>query len=201
MLENYSMLVVGAVFFLKEAICKGWNVAGIDPSEESIDYCKNVLGVSTASKGTLTNADTEMHFDVITIINVLDHVSKPWLDIGKVQTMLKSEGILYLRFSNGALHSTILNFFQIMKIENSIIKFLVFHEYSFTPKFIKRLLIDSGFFKIKIRNARLSGGTIVNRILKKIVEVVATSLFIASAGRILLGPSLEVIAKKQKESI
>jgi len=48
-------------------------------------------------------------------------------------------------------------------IERIIAKFLVFHEYCFTPRFARRLLFDHGFADIEVYNANLSGGSLIHR--------------------------------------
>jgi 2-polyprenyl-3-methyl-5-hydroxy-6-metoxy-1,4-benzoquinol methylase len=186
----------GCGFFLKEARSRGWNVTGIDPSEKSIDYCNNTLGTASARKGTLASISTEKDYNVITMINVLDHSTEPWSEIEKSITLLKEDGLIFLRFPNGMVHPALFNIASKFRMHNLIKKYLIFHEYSFTPKFIKRLLIDCGFSKIVINNAILSGGTICNPVFKKTIGMVSNLLYYISFGEIIMSPSLEVTALK-----
>jgi len=185
----------GCGFFLKEARNRGWDITGIDPSEESITYCDRLLGVAVANKGTLKDLSKEKVYDVITMINVLDHSTEPWSEIERASILLTPGGLVFLRFPNGIFHPILYKISKIFKLENFIKKFLVFHEYSFTPKFIRRLLTDYGFSKIVIQNARFSGGTFSKRLFKKIVGIVV-KLYVISAGSFTVGPSLEVTARK-----
>ena len=50
-----------------------------------------------------------------------------------------------------------------LSIERSITRFLVFHEYCFTPGFVRRLLSDNGFADIEVYNSSLSGGSLIHR--------------------------------------
>ncbi len=186
----------GCGFFLKEAENRGWDVAGVDPSRESISYCKNILNGGVACKGTLKNMSQEKMYDVITMINVLDHSAEPWSEIAQARVLIKPEGLLFIRFPNGIVHSALYIISKSLKIENFIKDFLVFHEYSFTPIFIRRMLRDQGFSNIVIQNAGFSGGTFLNRLLKKSFGLAVNILFEFSAGRLAMGTSLELTAHK-----
>jgi SAM-dependent methyltransferase len=185
----------GCGFFLKEAGNRGWDVAGVDPSEESITHCDRLLGDSVAQKGTLKDFSQRKMYDVVTMINVLDHSTEPWSEILRVRVLIKPKGLIFLRFPNGVFHTTLYKISKIFKLENFIKDFLVFHEYSFTPYFIRRLLNDCGFANIVIQNAGFSGGTFFNRLLKKSFGVAVNILFAISAGRFATGTSLEVTAQ------
>jgi len=185
----------GCGFFLKEAGNRGWDVAGVDPSEESTIYCEKLLSKSVTHKGTLKDFSQEKVYDVITMINVLDHSTEPWSEIERVRVLLKPKGLIFLRFPNGVFHSTLYKISKIFKLENFIKDFLIFHEYSFTPKFIRRLLHDHGFSNIVIQNAGFSGGTFFNRLLKKSFGIAVNILFVISTGRFAMDTSLEVTAQ------
>ena len=109
----------GCGFFLKEARNRGWDIMGIDPSKESIDYSERLLGTTFTCMGTLKDLSQENKFDVVTMIDSTGFSSEPWADIEKARTLLKEGGLLYLRFSNGIFHSAL---FQRNK---GICKFLV----------------------------------------------------------------------------
>lgn len=53
---------------------------GVDPSEESIIYCEKLLGKGVADKGSLEHFSKGKLYDVITMINVLDHSLEPWAE-------------------------------------------------------------------------------------------------------------------------
>ncbi len=185
----------GCGFFLKEAENRGWDVAGVDPSRESISYCKKLLNRGVAYIGTLKNLSQEKMYDVITMINVLDHSAEPWSEIERACVLLKPGGFLFIRLPNGIFHTAAYIISKSFKLENLIRDFIVFHEYSMTPRFIRTLLGDYGFSNIVIQNAGFSGGTFFNRLLKKSFGVAVNILFVISAGRFAMGTSLEVMAQ------
>jgi len=185
----------GCGFLLNEARRRGWRIMGIDPSVKSMDHAENMLE-SRLFRGTLETFPLGDTFDVVTFINVLDHSAAPWKDIQHAVRLLNRGGLLFLRFPNGLFHPVIQQISSGFMGNAVMHKYLVLHEYSFTPFFIKHLLSDHGFTGIEIRNASLSGGSVFSRILKKTFAIAAHSLYLASAGKMIFGPSLEVMARK-----
>ncbi|PIQ45582.1 MAG: hypothetical protein COW04_06835, partial [Deltaproteobacteria bacterium CG12_big_fil_rev_8_21_14_0_65_43_10] len=127
-----------------------------------------------------------------------------WAGIGLTGqlSLLKSEGLLFLRFPNGFLHTRIYRLASKFGLANLVRKFLIFHEFSFTPRFVRRLLSDHGFADIVVYNASLSGGSLVKSFpvfsfVTRLIEVVGKLTDLVSGGRVLWCPSLEVIARKE----
>ena len=125
----------------------------------------------------------------------------PWKEIRKVYSLLKPGGILYLRFPNGLFHSFLLKASKKINIEQTVARFLVFHEYCFTPRFIRRLLSDHGFADVEVYNASLSGGSLVSSFpifsfVTRSIEAAGKLTDLFSGGRVLWGPSLDVIARE-----
>jgi 2-polyprenyl-3-methyl-5-hydroxy-6-metoxy-1,4-benzoquinol methylase len=201
MAETIMYIGAGCGFFLVAAQKRGWKVKGIEPSIQSVEVAQRQYGFDIYD-GTFQEYDENDEFDVITFINVLDHSVKPWEEIRKVYNLLKPGSILYSRFPNGLFHSYLFKVSKKLNIERIITRFLVFHEYCFTPRFIKRLLSDHGFGDIKVYNASLSGGSLIKSFpifsfVTRSVEVVEKLTDLISGGRVLWGPSLEVIARKE----
>lgn len=194
----------GCGFFLLAAQQKGWHVKGIEPSQEStrIAHIKNGLDVFN---GTLRDYNENDKFDVITLINVLDHSAEPWWEIERSKQLLKPGGLIFIRFPNGLLHSFLYRLASKFGLEKQAKNFLVFHQFSFTQRFIKRLLSDMGFFKITIINSIPTEGDphnifhnpIFAELIKNAAYLVVRSIEKISFEKIYLGTSLEVMATKK----
>ena len=187
--------------FLTAAQKRGWKVKGIEPSIQSVEVARGQYGLDIYN-GAFQEYDENGKFDVITFINVLDHSVEPWEEVKRAVNLLKPGGIVYFRFPNGFLHSFLFNASKKLNIERTIIRFLVFHEYCFTPGFIKKLLSDHGFTDIEVYNASLSGGSLIKfspvfSFVKRSIEVVEKLTGFLSCGRVFWSPSLEVIARKR----
>ena len=204
--DSGSLLDVGtgSGFFLAAAQKRGWFVKGIEPSVDSARVAKRQNNLDVFI-GTLQEYSGNERFDVITFINVLDHSAEPWKEIERANDLLKPNGILYLRFPNGLLHTNLYQIASQMGLASQIQKFLVFHQFPFTLKFIQRLLSDSGFSDIIILNSQPSEGDPHNlffaptfaQYVKKAIYLIAQIIRIFSYEKILVGTSLEVIAVKR----
>lgn len=198
----------GCGFFLKEARERGWQVFGVDPSRQSIDHAKSLIGDGVVC-GTLEDIPANRQFDAIVLVNVFDHMVDGWRQLTKIQNLLASEGILYLRLPNGLFHSFLIRFFQLFSAGQFVQPLLIFHEYAVTPKTMKRCLSDVGFNDIHVFNAPLTEGhfhlagwtpgRLTQKILIGLIWMFFKILEKLSGGLWVWGPSFHVIARKGPE--
>jgi len=191
--------------FLRAAARRGWAAQGIDPSLDSIREAeKNLKGHVFCV--TLDDYVTANAYDVVTVINVLDHLPDVRKAMTRAAALLKDGGLLYLRLPNALFHVAMCRFTSTTRILSFLKPFYIFHHYSLTPRFLRRLLHDAGVTAMTIKNAPLAGGyrapkadasSLPFAVLNKSVYHAARLLEIVSAGRILVGPSFEVFATKQ----
>jgi 2-polyprenyl-3-methyl-5-hydroxy-6-metoxy-1,4-benzoquinol methylase len=195
----------GCGFFLVAARHKRWEVRGIEPSIQSAEVAQRQNGLDVFS-GTLQQYDRDDRFDVITFINVLEHSTIPWLEIGRAKNLLRPGGLIYLRFPNGFLHSRLYRTAKKSGLGNSLRRFLVFHKYSFTPRYIRKLFHDHGFILSTIQNSPPSQGDpnklfpdpILAKYLKQLIYSVSKHTEKLSRGQVFVGTSLEATAIKPK---
>lgn len=203
--KSGSLLDVGTGcgFFLATAQKRGWEANGIEPSVQSVEVAQREYGLDLF-KGTLQEYDGNVQFDAVTFINVLDHSAEPWEEIERARGLLKPGGLIYLRFPNGFLHTQIYRLALKFRLVNLVQKFLVFHQFCFTPKFIRRFLRDWGFSRINILNSPPSEGDphklfyllSLAQFIKKSLYLMAKAIEAISGRKILLGTSLEAMAVK-----
>jgi 2-polyprenyl-3-methyl-5-hydroxy-6-metoxy-1,4-benzoquinol methylase len=194
----------GCGFFLVAAQKRGWGVKGIEPSVQSVEVAQKQCGIDVFN-GTLREYDRDGKFDAIAFINVLEHSVEPWKELDRATGLLKSGGLIYIRFPNGLLHTRVYRLTSRFGLGASVYKFLVFHQFSFTPRFIRRLLSDWGFFGITTLNSPPSKGDpnsllyrpILAQFTKRSLHLMAKAVEVISGGKILLGTSLQVSAVKK----
>ena len=195
----------GCGFFLVAAQKGKWEGKGVEPSIQSVAVARRQNNLDVFH-GTLEEFDEDGQFDAITLINVLDHSALPWIELNRANKLLRPGGLLYLRFPNGFLHSRLFRMAQRYDLSKSLSKFLVFHTYSFTPRYIRKLLYDHGFDHIKLFNSPPSLGDphkifpspILATYFKRVIYFIAKSVERISRGRSFIGTSLEVTAVKSK---
>ena len=196
----------GCGFFLVAAQKRQWEVKGVEPSTQSVEVARRQNGLDVFT-GTLQEYVENGQFDVITFINVLEHSPMPWREIARAKELLRSGGLIYLRFPNGLVHSRIYRMAHKYGLANSIRKFLVFHKYSFSIRYISRLLHDHGFVQTTISNSPTSEGDPNELFLnptyatyvKRLIYLTAKCTETISCRRMFLGTSLEVTAIKPED--
>ena len=88
--------------FLRRAIDAGWKGEGIEPCEPLVRRARQVLGSEArVHYATLQSASiTEAAFDVVTLWDVLEHVSDPIGFLALAGSLLKRGGVLFANVPN-----------------------------------------------------------------------------------------------------
>jgi SAM-dependent methyltransferase len=203
--ETGRLLDVGTScgFFLVAAREKGWKVKGIEPSMQSAELAQEQNNLDVF-QGTLQQYNDNGQFDVVTFINVLEHSTLPWREIDRASELLRPGGLLYLRFPNGFLHSRIHRAAHKFGLSKQVGRFLVFHQYSFTPVYIRSLLHNHGFVQATVSHSppsnaephKLLNSPTFSTYLKRFIYAIAKCTETMSRRRLFLGTSLEVTAIK-----
>ncbi|MBI5449485.1 class I SAM-dependent methyltransferase [Candidatus Gottesmanbacteria bacterium] len=89
----------GRGFFLDEAHKLGWSVHGIDYSKNVIDYATNNLNLNV-KRADMFNYDTEELYDVVSLNQVIEHVTEPNRLVKICSRLLKNGGLLYIATPN-----------------------------------------------------------------------------------------------------
>ena len=92
----------GLGYFLKIAQDDGWEVEGVEPRSEAVKYCYENFGIK-AHEGFLENFESKPGiYDVITLWDVLEHVSDHIRFIERSIDLLAPGGILVLAIPNAS---------------------------------------------------------------------------------------------------
>lgn len=88
-------------FFLRNARDRGWNLYGIEPSPSLSEMARKYFGLNIKT-GYLEEAGFNSNFfDVITLIDVFEHITQPAKMLTEVRRILKPSGILFIKVPNG----------------------------------------------------------------------------------------------------
>lgn len=139
--EKGSILDVGSgtglfLSFFKE---RGWEVLGIEVSEEILNFSNKTFGLNVLLGDLLSLKLPSKYFDVICFNNVLEHLHTPRRTLLKVRKILKDDGILEITVPN------------IESLGGKIFKEKWYHLdpghhlYLFSEKTISKLLKETGF--------------------------------------------------------
>ena len=199
----------GKGFFLDVARRAGWTVKGVEISISAVAYGCTELGLDII-EGDLKGANLpDNHFAVVTAWNVLDQYSDALSMAQQVYQVLKQDGRIFLRISNITFHLWLHRMFQYLHRLFPYLKRIaeptVFHIYMFSPATITQLLNQAGFNKVRVTNSPLSPqvsavanlmGSRLNYWINLVVFGMVQLLFYLSLKRLVIGPSLLVVAQK-----
>lgn len=195
--------------FLLSMRAAGFSVHGVEPSPKNSDFARQNNGITTFT-GTVEQflaSGAPARFDIITMLNVLEHLRDPKGILLELRQLLLDNGLIVLVVPDARLHAAVggvrrkLGFsdpFWMNVTKHPLVGFdPPPHLCSFQPKTVKLLLEGSGFRTILVRNAPL----IFNRdswknVAKAALHSFTELLYYASFRRLVVGYSTLVIALK-----
>ena len=136
--------------FLAEAQKRGWEVSGVEISQYAAELatqkCKCKIVVGTLEDAHFNDAS----FDVVSVGDILEHVSSPSNFLLELKRVLKDDGIAYIAVPNAA--SFYYAFFGLLSKWNHKNYFVLPHHlYHFSPLTLKKVLDKSGFDLMELR--------------------------------------------------
>ncbi len=190
--------------FLRLAEEGGWDATGLDVSPAAVRYARERFGVR-ALCGDLKGFRFPDHaFTLVTLWDVLDFVPDPVGLLQEIHRVLEPGGRLFIRVPNYLFQRT--SFLLVGWAGRTPNLISVFHLTSFAPAPLRRLLRSTGFVLLKIANGRPTRGDPYRAFggaegligaLKMAVYGFVQGLYFVSGGRWVLGPSLEVHARRE----
>jgi len=207
-----SLLDVGCGYgyFLDLAARDGWNVSGVEIVSAAVKTAKERVGSKNIFNGSLKDAHyPDSSFDAITLWDVMVMFEDPFKELRECYRIMEQEGVIGIRVRNVIFQKTAYRaYLPFRKIASRLVQKspFVFHPYCFTSKSISKLLSRAGFVNIMATNSPLTRGdpyayTHVKGLVKTAkdtIHLVSRLVFLASAGRWIIGPSLLVWAEKPR---
>jgi len=88
-------------FFLRRARDRGWDLYGVEPSPTNSALATEKFGLNVIT-GYLDEAKfPNRFFDVVTMLDVIEHVTDPLNLLGEIHRILKDDGVLIIKTPNG----------------------------------------------------------------------------------------------------
>jgi SAM-dependent methyltransferase len=155
----------GSGNFLRAMRKAGFEVYGIEPSETGSAYAREVHGVETF-RGTVEeylDAQGRYRFDVVSILNVIEHVKDPRKVLQGLRLLMREGAVLAVVVPDARLHATIGELrrhlgasdpFWMCTERHPLVGFdPPLHLCSFVPRTIRGLIESCGFRVLAVRNA------------------------------------------------
>lgn len=193
----------------------GWDAYGVDPSAYTVEIAKrhrvNVF------QGVLKEANfPDEFFGVVTSWLVFENLPHFKADLSEIHRVLRQDGLLVIKISNVDFYrfwrKVVLSAKEPLNYPSEVI-FARLHlmgfpyQYGFNSRTIVEALKGSGFKGIEVRNYKLLCSIdkdlrpeilLIESLGKRAINVVSKAVYVASKGKKVIGPWLEVYARKSK---
>lgn len=188
----------------------GWTCSGVELSQPAAEVAAR-QGIVMLPRDSLEESSAVVNdveqFDVITVINALDHMCNPIGALQRVCQMLKPGGVVVIRVPNATFHLSVrrvLNLFNAQRQQ-------AFHLYIYSPSTLENLLSSVGLKTLSVRNSK-TGSTPSyaqvesdKRLLRRMIWRVgglglwflAQSLYWLTGKQAVWAPSFELVATRE----
>ncbi len=188
----------GTGTLLRIAKSQGWDVTGIELNGHAVKYAQETSGLNVIQGSLTDDIFPPESFDLITIIQTLEHIPTPMGVLKTLHKILKKEGMIYVEVPN--LNSIFVLANRFLKIKDfSCTIDPTAHLFYFTSKTLNEMLESCGFITISIHagfNKYLLEILIESPILKKLLSLPYRALYkIYNAFDV--GMSLSAVAVKR----
>jgi SAM-dependent methyltransferase len=83
-------------FLLAEAVERGWDAVGVEPSEFASAYARDRLDLDVRTGELLTTPLPLHHFDAIVMGDVIEHLPRPAEALERIAALLRPRGIVWM---------------------------------------------------------------------------------------------------------
>ncbi len=100
--KNGALFDIGAAtgFFLKIAKSRGFEVSGVEMSDHAAEIARN-SGIPVSSGDLMALSLPDDSFEVVTMLDVLEHMTEPFKELMETKRILKNGGLLVINAPNG----------------------------------------------------------------------------------------------------
>jgi len=188
----------GGGHLLRAARRRGWGAVGTDLSWEACTVARESEGLVAvqADAGQLPFRDGSI--GAVTLVNVVDQAGEPNAILREVHRVLAHRGLLAIRVPNASFHrpwvrtlSALGPFARWWEWD----AYPIVHQFALTALGLRRLVERAGFTTLELRNSALAA-TDARGWQRALVAVAAASVARVSRARWLVGPSIELYARK-----
>jgi SAM-dependent methyltransferase len=198
----------GSGNFLRCMKEKGFSVLGIEPSVSGSEYARDALQVEIfhGMIHDFLKQNSNRKFDVITLLNVLEHLTNPVETLEQLGGVLAPDGFIAIVVPDARFHDIVGRVRKMVGIADpywldNAPKLAGFrvpdHLSSFQPRTVSAVLRRAGYKVIKIQNAPVVfNPPFYRNAAKWFVFGTSQALYYLTFGRVLVGYSTLVLAQR-----
>jgi len=183
----------GLGYFVKAASeYRSWDVYGCEISPVAVRFAREKLDLGRVSCTRLEEADfPAQFFDIITLWDVLDHLSHPDPILAHCRRLLKKEGICFIRSPNIVVQLTRARLTKMVLGKREDRPYLQAHDHShhYSTKSLRALLNRNGFCRVEFTHLppvqRFGRGKLTS-VARRVSFELICGLAVATSGQINL---------------
>ena len=88
-------------FFLRKARGMGWVLTGVEPSPVGAELAREFYGLDVRNALLQDAGFPDGSFDLVTMVDVFEHVGEPLEVLAEVRRVLRDDGLLFVKVPNG----------------------------------------------------------------------------------------------------
>jgi 2-polyprenyl-3-methyl-5-hydroxy-6-metoxy-1,4-benzoquinol methylase len=135
--------------FVQEAASWGWQAEGIESSRTAAAFARTQKGLPVHNADLESAPFPQNAFDVVTLLDVLEHLLHPREEIRRVHGLLRPGGVVVVRVPNTVFHLPKARLCRALGV-NDMGMWMRYHLNHFTPGTLRALLHDVGFKVLKV---------------------------------------------------
>jgi SAM-dependent methyltransferase len=195
----------GGGHLMVDAVARGWRPLGTDLSREACVAARRVAPCVQADADALPFRDGAL--DAVTLVNVLDHTTRPLAAVREAARVVRPGGLLVVRVPNGGFHAAwagVLGRLGPGVRWRGWDAYPILHVFAFGPRALRRLVERAGFEVLETANSALASpgpprAGLAAAAVRGLTRGAAGVVAALSGRRWLAGPSIEVYARRRVE--
>lgn len=152
---NFLDIGTNMGFFLRNARGRGWNLYGVEPSPTLSEMARKYFGLNVKTAFLQQAGFNDSFFDIVTMTDVFEHLTKPEEVLNEVHRILRPDGIVFIKVPNGLFN---LFKFYSARLTGRLKNYDIFDSYEhvvhYSQKTLRLMLEKHGFKIIKISIGR-----------------------------------------------
>lgn len=132
-------------FFLRKTVLAGFDAQGVEPSRSLAKIAREQFGLTITNSYFEAATFVPKSFDVVTMIDVFEHVINPLQLLASAHTVLADDGLLCVKVPNGNYNLLKLELAQRMGKPKMDIWDSYEHVVHYTPETMAKMLEKAGF--------------------------------------------------------